>query len=732
MALGVDPNEVSPNNQYNPLHITYNSQVAIAALVAAGARINELTRVALRLEGVDHLRYSTPLDIARRMAAPDEDGAVRVGAADAANWLAENGGRCNTYCRPGDINLVGEPADTVLSNARIAAPAGTLVVLDSASGNNEEESYIPVGSIVADGGGGNTQYAFGGLQSNTTPFTLNQDMTFLSVSRSGNVGTRIAEYYITDRNMPQGVIGSATLSVSIYAAPADCSYWHHPLNDTNRCGDFTLTYNGDSSNGYPLGANNPEPYHLWLLVNGGINVNELSPTITMHGVETSFQKTPLHVVWRMTLAQILLEGGANANLQDNLGETPLLLHTRRMALGDRNVQVPTGVRRDPPRGFITMLINRGANVNMGNSVKQTPLHWAYDDPAIVQMLLDAGASVNATTRSNVSQLNGFTPLDFANQSAAPAGASVIKTHAGRCNMFCNDGDVQMDGKTVINFRATLASRRGVADNVFITNYSGTVGMVSVNIPGGFSIYATPAANFTISGALIRFTAANIGKITAQFVISSNASNARRAATMALTITAVAECSFVRRVDGDNNRGCPGLSHTGIQPQNKNSIPDADLLLRLMAAGADPNEKTTLPGNGNALFYQMRAAIQYNHLDWLSVLLLAGANITAELDEGGEPYIHLAAERAATSIIHLLINNGANVNARRLSGDRQINGEDTPSGENRDDWSPIDTALHYKANKPPSPPAKPSDADYDAAISVLRTRGGRCFFNCESN
>ena len=735
MALGVDPNEVSPNNQYNPLHITYNSQVAIAALVAAGARINELTRVALRLEGVDHLRYSTPLDIARRMAAPDEDGAVRVGAADAANWLAENGGRCNTYCRLGDINLVGDQAVAALSNARIAAPAGTLVVLDShVSGNNHESSYIPVGSIVADGGGGNTQYSPGRLGADTAYFKLNGDSNILSVSRSnvGGSGIRTVAYSVWDENRER-ITGRATLSVSIYAAPSECSYWRHPSNNTNRCGDFTLTYNGDSAGvDGEIGANNPDPYHLWLLVNGGINVNELSPTITMHGVETSFQKTPLHVVWRMTLAQILLEGGANANLQDNLGETPLLIHTRRMAVGDQSAQVPVGVRRDPPRGFITMLINRGANVNMGNSVNQTPLHWAYDDPAIVQMLLDAGASVNATTRSNVSQINGFTPLDFANQHAAQAGASVIKTHAGRCNMFCNDGDVQMDGKTVINFRATLASRRGVADNVFITNYSGTVGMVSVNIPGGFSIYATPAANFTISGALIRFTAANIGKITAQFVISSNASNARRAATMALTITAVAECSFVRRVDGDNNRGCPGLSHTGIQPQNKNSIPDADLLLRLMAAGADPNEKTTLPGNGSALFYQMRAAIQYNRLDWLSVLLLAGANITAELDEGGEPYIHLAAERAATGIIHLLINNGANVNARRLSGDRKINGEDTPSGENRDDWSPIDTALHYKANKPPSPPAPPSNADYDAAISVLRTRGGRCFFNCESN
>ncbi len=91
------------------------------------------------------------------------------------------------------------------------------------------------------------------------------------------------------------------------------------------------------------------------------------------------------------IAHILLDAGADPNIPDRTSSTALILAT----VGPANL------------AYTRMLIDAGANVNAQNDMGTTPLMSAvyddlnavYDDsPAIVHLLLDAGADRTITNR----------------------------------------------------------------------------------------------------------------------------------------------------------------------------------------------------------------------------------------------------------------------------------------------------------------------------------------------
>ena len=62
---------------------------------------------------------------------------------------------------------------------------------------------------------------------------------------------------------------------------------------------------------------------------------------------------------------------------------------------------------------LTLLLNRGANVNARYDTGATPLHWATDsneNPAVLTLLLDRGA--DATLRDKENKL----PFDYAKEN----------------------------------------------------------------------------------------------------------------------------------------------------------------------------------------------------------------------------------------------------------------------------------------------------------------------------
>jgi len=95
--------------------------------------------------------------------------------------------------------------------------------------------------------------------------------------------------------------------------------------------------------------------------------------------ELSQDRTPLHLAIYSNFSEIvrmLIDAGANLNMQDKHGDTPLLV----------------AIMKNNPI-IVQMLIDAGADLNMQAKNGRTALHLAADlrEKEIVRMLIDAGA-----------------------------------------------------------------------------------------------------------------------------------------------------------------------------------------------------------------------------------------------------------------------------------------------------------------------------------------------------
>jgi ankyrin repeat protein len=111
--------------------------------------------------------------------------------------------------------------------------------------------------------------------------------------------------------------------------------------------------------------------------------------------ELSQDRTPLHLAIYSNFSEIvrmLIDAGANLNVQDKHGDTPL-----HVAIMKNNPII------------VQMLIDAGANLNMQAKNGRTALHWAVDlrEKEIVRMLIDGGA------RKDILDYRGRLPYDLA-------------------------------------------------------------------------------------------------------------------------------------------------------------------------------------------------------------------------------------------------------------------------------------------------------------------------------
>jgi ankyrin repeat protein len=154
-------------------------------------------------------------------------------------------------------------------------------------------------------------------------------------------------------------------------------------------------------------------------------------------------ETPLHnASWKghESVISLLLEKGADVNVKDNDGKTPL-----HCACGYNGCESPILLVGETPlhkaswkghESVISLLLENGADVNINDKDGKTPLHYAcgYNGcESIVSLLLEKGADIEAKDKS------GWTPLHEASMKGHESIVSLLLREGAEFNAKINDG-----------------------------------------------------------------------------------------------------------------------------------------------------------------------------------------------------------------------------------------------------------------------------------------------------
>ena len=166
-------------------------------------------------------------------------------------------------------------------------------------------------------------------------------------------------------------IGSLLCSVSIIDTKRLLLFIEKGVDVNTKCNGNTLLYKIANEYGDLELAK--------LLIEKGADVN----------VRDAQGDTPLHKSDNTKLAKLLIENGADIKLRNNKGNTAL-----HEAVAKNNIKTAQ------------LLIDKGVNVNVRNNFGQTPLHKVKYRKEIAKLLIEKGADVKA--RDN----KGQTPCDI--------------------------------------------------------------------------------------------------------------------------------------------------------------------------------------------------------------------------------------------------------------------------------------------------------------------------------
>jgi ankyrin repeat protein len=131
----------------------------------------------------------------------------------------------------------------------------------------------------------------------------------------------------------------------------------------------------------------------------------------------------------------LMQSGADANVRDDLGATPLMYAA---AL--------------PEQDSVRALLDGGADVNAVTAAGSTALMWATNQPSTVRLLLDRGADVNAKTSS------GGTALLTATRRANAESMKILLARGANPKAGAADGSDLLKA-AYVNFNAVFNGSR---------------------------------------------------------------------------------------------------------------------------------------------------------------------------------------------------------------------------------------------------------------------------------
>jgi ankyrin repeat protein len=390
-----------------------------------------------------------------------------------------------------------------------------------------------------------------------------------------------------------------------------------------------------------------------------------------------------------SLVDLLLRAGAKPDLADDTGATPLYLAclNRSAATIERLLQaranpnaalvsgetvLMTCARTGEAAG-VRALLARGANVNAREpGHDQTALMWAaaQSHPAAVEALLKGGGDVRARSRtytqtvtSEVTQRAGREELNY----TVPRGGSTPLLFAAR------SGDAESARMLIeagANVNETLPDG---ASALVIAAHSGHTGTATVLLEQGADPNATEVGYTALHAAVLRSDLALVNALLA------HKANPNAQITRGMP---------VRRTSQDFELPKTLLGATPYLLAAK--FLEADIMRALAAGGAD----TRLPMNdgatallaaagmgivapaqderrgtnrrGLAIIDGGKVELESQVVETVTAALSLGSDINGT-NPAGETALHVAAAQGYDSVVKLLVERGADLNARTAKG-----------------------------------------------------------------
>lgn len=182
-----------------------------------------------------------------------------------------------------------------------------------------------------------------------------------------------------------------------------------------------------------------------ILLNNNYDVNK-----TTDNKETAlFKATRKYKAEKLTLIKLLIDAGADVNIADKSGHTPLMMlcesnnsyeavelfinnEANIKAKDNTNITaLHLACKQENNSNSVKLLIDNGANVNATDNNLFTPLHEACKNPngyKIVKLLIETGAKIDVETQ------NGKTPLQIALENKkAPEIANYLTAKGAKIN-----------------------------------------------------------------------------------------------------------------------------------------------------------------------------------------------------------------------------------------------------------------------------------------------------------